>query len=291
MAEVNDLRRSDFRFFDRLRVRWAEVDMQKIVFNAHYLTYFDTAFSAYWRANALPYNDTMQELQGDLYVRRAIVDFRASAQLDDLIDVGIKCSRIGNSSITFVGGLFRQHDLLVSYEVVYVFADPSTQTSRPVPSVLRKLLLGYEEGDEVIQILSGSPENPGADFNRLWSLSTTEEQIDLDSPIEVFDSDHTVIVAVRNRLDQPVAIGRLIPSQLGGACIEQLTVHKMLRGEGIGKCVLEKLEHIALQRGDFIVSLLTDEGDKSFYTKHGYIKMEEVVRNGVEFTRMERMLR
>ena len=27
--------RSDFRFFDRLRVRWAEVDLQKIVFNPH----------------------------------------------------------------------------------------------------------------------------------------------------------------------------------------------------------------------------------------------------------------
>ena len=43
-------RREDFRFFHRLRVRWAEVDMQKIVFNAHYLMYFDTAMSDYWRA-------------------------------------------------------------------------------------------------------------------------------------------------------------------------------------------------------------------------------------------------
>ena len=47
--------RKDFRFFHRLRVRWAEVDMQKIVFNAHYLMYFDTAISDYWRALALPY--------------------------------------------------------------------------------------------------------------------------------------------------------------------------------------------------------------------------------------------
>jgi hypothetical protein len=45
----------DFRYFDRLRVRWAEVDMQKIVFNGHYLMYFDTAVAGYWRALALPY--------------------------------------------------------------------------------------------------------------------------------------------------------------------------------------------------------------------------------------------
>ena len=30
---------ADFVCVSRLRVRWAEVDMQKIVFNGHYLTY------------------------------------------------------------------------------------------------------------------------------------------------------------------------------------------------------------------------------------------------------------
>ena len=39
------MKRDDFRFFHPLRVRWAEVDMQKIVFNAHYLMYVDTAMS------------------------------------------------------------------------------------------------------------------------------------------------------------------------------------------------------------------------------------------------------
>ena len=48
------LKRTDFRCLHRMRVRWAEVDMQKIVFNAHYLTYFDTAMGDYWRALALP---------------------------------------------------------------------------------------------------------------------------------------------------------------------------------------------------------------------------------------------
>jgi len=32
-----------------LRVRWAEVDPQNIVFNAHYLMYFDVAATEYWR--------------------------------------------------------------------------------------------------------------------------------------------------------------------------------------------------------------------------------------------------
>ena len=74
--------RKDFRFFHRLRVRWAEVDMQKIVFNAHYLMYFDTAIADYWRAMALPYEEAMLSLGGDLYVRKATVEFNASARVD-----------------------------------------------------------------------------------------------------------------------------------------------------------------------------------------------------------------
>ena len=62
------LARQDYRFFHRLRVRWVEVDMQKLVFNGHYLMYFDTASADYWRALKLPYEAAMHALQGDLYV-------------------------------------------------------------------------------------------------------------------------------------------------------------------------------------------------------------------------------
>jgi hypothetical protein len=59
MTTETQHKKTDFRFFHRLRVRWAEVDMQKIVFNAHYLMYFDTAIADYWRALALPYEEAM----------------------------------------------------------------------------------------------------------------------------------------------------------------------------------------------------------------------------------------
>jgi YbgC/YbaW family acyl-CoA thioester hydrolase len=72
--------RSDFRFFERLRVRWAEVDMQSIVFNGHYLMYFDTAVAGYWRALAIPYHETMEYLGGDFYVRKSTLEYEASAR-------------------------------------------------------------------------------------------------------------------------------------------------------------------------------------------------------------------
>src|ERR1700712_922301 len=118
------MNQQDFRFFHRLRVRWAEVDMQKIVFNAHYLMYFDTAVADYWRALALPYEEAMHQLDGDLYVKKATVEFNGSARMEDRLDIGLKCSRIGTSSMIFSGGIFRSDELLVTCELVYVFADP-----------------------------------------------------------------------------------------------------------------------------------------------------------------------
>ncbi|MBP8147002.1 MAG: YbgC/FadM family acyl-CoA thioesterase, partial [Acidovorax sp.] len=100
------MQRQNFRCMHRLRVRWAEVDMQKIVFNAHYLMYIDTAMSEYWRALALPYEASMHILGGEMYVKKATVEYHASAKLDDTLDVGMRCARIGNSSCLFEAAIF-----------------------------------------------------------------------------------------------------------------------------------------------------------------------------------------
>ena len=136
--------RDDFRLLHRLRVRWVEVDLQKIVFNGHYLMYFDTAMADYWRALAIPYEDTMHQLGGDLYVKKASLEYHASARFDELIDVGLRCARVGTSSITFVAAIYRDQTLLVHGELVYVYADPSSQQSQPVPTLLRDAFAAYE---------------------------------------------------------------------------------------------------------------------------------------------------
>ena len=78
--------RQDFRLVHRLRVRWAEVDQQRIVFNPHYLMYLDTAFTEYWRALAIPYDAIPTMLGGDMYVKKSILEYHGSARLDDLLD-------------------------------------------------------------------------------------------------------------------------------------------------------------------------------------------------------------
>ncbi|MGE5864170.1 MAG: acyl-CoA thioesterase, partial [Rhizobacter sp.] len=101
------MKRSDFRFSERLRVRWAEVDMQKVVFNGHYLMYIDTAVSGYWRAMAAPYEDTLKYLGGDLFVRKSTLEYNASARYDELLDIGVRTARIGNSSMVLETAAFR----------------------------------------------------------------------------------------------------------------------------------------------------------------------------------------
>lgn len=93
--------RTDYHFSHPLRVRWVEVDRQGIVFNGHYLAYFDIGITEYWRAIGYPYPDGLAEHGTDLYVVKATVEYRASAVYDDMIDIGMRCAHIGNFSMQF----------------------------------------------------------------------------------------------------------------------------------------------------------------------------------------------
>jgi len=129
--------RDDFSFFHTLRVRWAEVDMQGIVFNGHYLTYFDVAFTEYWRATGLP--DVLQQAAAgrELFARKASTEYLAPARLDDVLDIGVRCAALGRSSLRFALGIFRGEELINIGELVYVHADSVARRSVPLPEEWR----------------------------------------------------------------------------------------------------------------------------------------------------------
>ncbi|AOF86526.1 acyl-CoA thioester hydrolase, YbgC/YbaW family protein [Hydrogenophaga sp. RAC07] len=269
------LKRSDFRFFHRLRVRWAEVDMQKIVFNAHYLMYFDTAITDYWRALGLPYQESMAQLGGDLYVVKATVEFHASARADDQIEVAMKCSRIGNSSITFTGAIFRGDEHLISSEIVYVFADPATQTSRPVPAALRNILTGYEAGQAVTEVRVGPWSELGPDAQRLRTAVFVEEQR-IPKELEWDTADTTAVHAVAyNRLGRPLATGRLLPYEPGSSKVGRMAVDRTVRGGRLGRDVLYALMDAARERGDAEVVLHAQRSAEGFYDRLGFTVLGE----------------
>ena len=269
------MKRSDFRFRDRLRVRWAEVDMQKIVFNGHYLMYFDTAVAGYWRAMAMPYHETMEQLEGDLYVRKATVEYLGSARYDDLCEVGIRCERIGNSSILFKPALFRGEDLLVHGELVYVFADPTTQTSRPVPPQLRRLLEDFEAGANMLDVRVGTWDEFGREAQRLRTEVFVEEQ-KIPAELEWDAADASALHAVAyNRFGLALATGRLLEHEPGVAKIGRMAVTGTLRGSGVGRAVLEALVDAARGRGFRRVLLHAQASAEGFYQRAGFTVVGE----------------
>ncbi|MEX0960367.1 MAG: thioesterase family protein [Burkholderiales bacterium] len=137
--------REDFRFVHRLRVRWAEVDKQGIVFNGHYLAYFDVGVTEYYRAIGQPYPAALEAHGTDLFARKAEVEFHAPAQYDDELDICVRVPRIGNSSFDFRIEIHRREVLLVSGLLVYVNADPVARKAAPVPEFLRRAFRDYEK--------------------------------------------------------------------------------------------------------------------------------------------------
>ncbi|MES2105157.1 MAG: thioesterase family protein [Pseudomonadota bacterium] len=136
--------RSDFNFFHTLRVRWAEVDMQAIVFNGHYLTYFDVAFTEYWRATGLP-NAVEQAADGkEMFARKATIEYMAPARFDEVLDIGVRCAGIGRSSIRFVVEIYLGEQHLISGELSYVYADTAVRKGVAIPGRWREIISGLE---------------------------------------------------------------------------------------------------------------------------------------------------
>ena len=136
--------REVFRCFHSLRVRWAEVDPQSIVFNGHYLTYADVAITEYFRALGISYPADLSRDGGDFFAIKTLLEYMAPAHFDDELQIGIRVARLGRSSLTFAMGIWHGEQALTSGEVVYVHADSASRTSSPLPEWLRLKILSYE---------------------------------------------------------------------------------------------------------------------------------------------------
>ena len=269
------LQRKDFRFFHRLRVRWAEVDLQKIVFNGHYLMYADTAMADYWRHLGLPYEETMHQLGGDMFVKKASVEYHASARLDDRLDAGLRCTRIGNSSMVFESGIFRGDQLLVTVDLIYVYADPATHTSRPVPPVLREALTAFEAGEPMLEVRTGPWQELGEDAARIRTRVFVQEQ-GIPADLEWDEADAGAVHAVSyNRVGQPVATGRLLPARDGVAMIGRVALHEVLRGSGAARQLMLALIEQSRARGDRELVLHAQRTVERFYERLGFVARGE----------------
>ncbi len=132
-------------FVHRLRVRYAECDMQGIVFNAHYYTWMDVAHTELLREAFGPLA-ALQGLGADFVVAESSARYRSSARFDDEVDVAVVVESLGTTSMTTRFDFTRSGDLLVEGRVRHVCVDSLTWTKTPWPDPLRSAFTAYLPG-------------------------------------------------------------------------------------------------------------------------------------------------
>lgn len=139
--------RNDFSFFHPFRVRYSEIDGQGVVFNAHYLTFYDTTITEYFRALGYDQYADAKQTGMDFHVVKSVVEYKAPIRFDAEIEVGARVARIGSSSMTFELAIFLKAsgDLMATGEVVWVNTDQSTHRPAPITAAVRDLIGSREK--------------------------------------------------------------------------------------------------------------------------------------------------
>ena len=145
---------SDFKFKYPVRVRWMDCDAQGIVFNGAYMGYLEIAQAEYFRNLGFSIYRIAQRGYFDSAVVKATMEFKASARLEDILELHTRVSRIGNTSLTLLVEIFPENSdrLLTTMEAVYVGFYAETGQTRPVPDAIRSLVDHFESTGQVLPL-------------------------------------------------------------------------------------------------------------------------------------------
>ena len=124
--------------------RFAEVDQQNVVFNAHYLTWFDEALTGYFDHLDASYPDLMSTGL-DMQLVHTEIDYAAPVRWRDTVRVEVVCEHVGTTSFTILFSVHRRRDgseelVAVRGRNVYVVVTTEDWSKRPVPDTLRNAL-------------------------------------------------------------------------------------------------------------------------------------------------------
>ena len=123
-------------FTHRLRVRYSECDQQGVVFNGHYLFYYDVALNELWRDRIGTYHEVVARGY-DVVVAEANLRFRAPARFDEELDIAMVVKHLGTTSLVIQPEFRVGERLVVDGEVRHVFVDPATLVKKAMPDDIR----------------------------------------------------------------------------------------------------------------------------------------------------------
>jgi acyl-CoA thioester hydrolase len=143
-------RHPPYRYSALTRVWFSDTDAQGVVYYGRYMPYFDNARLEYLRHLGL-----VGFWQGDPeFVMRALaVQYEAPARFDDLLEVFVRTTRIGRTSVTTEGAAYRVDDdrLMCTAQSTLVLIDAVTRRPMPVPEEYRRAIVAFEgDGVEIV---------------------------------------------------------------------------------------------------------------------------------------------
>jgi acyl-CoA thioester hydrolase len=126
--------------------RYAEIDQQGVVFNGHYLTWFDEACTGFLDHLGVTYPGLVATGH-DIQVVHSEIDYLAGVRWRDGVRVAVECAGIRTTSFTLGFSVLRrdadtEEQLAVRGRNVYVVVSTDDWTKRPIPEVLRGALGG-----------------------------------------------------------------------------------------------------------------------------------------------------
>ena len=126
----------------RIRVRYNECDAQQVVFNARYADYADLAATEYIRALIGNYQRLL-DAGFDNQVVSLHIDWFASATFDDVLNLSVRLSHVGNTSFQLVTTCTRVdseglHEPIAEMKTTYVVVDSITFTKAAIPPLLHE---------------------------------------------------------------------------------------------------------------------------------------------------------
>ena len=131
--------RDSYRHFQAIPTRWADNDIYGHVNNVVYYSYFDTVVNQYLiEQHALDLvNSTVIGL-----VVETQCDYFAPLSFPDVVHAGLRVTKVGNSSVRYEIGLFRNEERTASAQgyFVHVYVNRASRRSTPVPADMRAVL-------------------------------------------------------------------------------------------------------------------------------------------------------
>ncbi len=133
------LSRHEFRHFQPITTRWSDNDVYGHVNNVTYLSYFDSIVNRYL-IDAGVLDIESGEVIG-LVVETGCHYF-SSIAFPDNIEAAFKVAHLGNSSVRYEVGIFKEGEPLSAAHghFVHVYVDRKSRRPVPLPPALRKAL-------------------------------------------------------------------------------------------------------------------------------------------------------